>query len=124
LKLGYISIIQDVKTNIPEIGCKGKIYLAVKGRLLLIFSQRTLWMWDGGCRMWDVGCGMADVGCGMRIINTSTYQPINQFRMADGGWRMLHVACGESEICNPKSEILSPSHKTFFPNYRLPKHFL
>jgi hypothetical protein len=39
LKRSYISIIQDVKTNIPEIGCKGKIYLAVKGRLLLIFSQ-------------------------------------------------------------------------------------
>ena len=50
-------MIQQLITKSPEIVCKGKIYLAVRGLLLLIFSQETLCRWDVGWRMVDVGSG-------------------------------------------------------------------
>ena len=78
-------MIQQLITKSPEIVCKCKIYLAVRGLLLLIFSQETLCRWDVGWRMVDVGWWMWDVSqmnltfrlilvlrCYLIVINSKT----------------------------------------------------
>jgi hypothetical protein len=64
-------MIQQLITKSPKIVCKGKIYLAVRGLLLLIFSQETLCRWDVGWRMVDVGWWMWDGGCGMAAMEAA-----------------------------------------------------
>jgi hypothetical protein len=129
-------MIQQLITKSPEIVCKGKIYLAVRGLLLLIFSQETLCRWDVGWRMvdvgwwmWDGGCGMADVGWrmwdgGWRIINPSTNQPINQFRIADCGLRIINPStncglqisdCGLSTL-QPINQLRIADYQPFNPS--------